>query len=275
MSTDGNTGNVEAMHDFSPPPALAGRDEVLVKTAKKIKRVGKILRGVLIAITGLALLLGVVLAVAVFFAARPDVGWWALPLGLLVGLIVGGIVFAALMLLASFGTLIFLLPWARLLASACTKHMKSELSALGLRPDRELFWKEGETLWPNMLAVDTQRRALYLNMFLRDYERLVLCPNEILDVKVERESEIHTTTTHSGGTFSMFSSGIGGDSYFFGHHYGYQSASKSRSKSVEVERAFLEIHYQRACDSAPRWVAIPFGGDRREADSMAIAIRQL
>ncbi|WP_147473774.1 hypothetical protein [Allofranklinella schreckenbergeri] len=150
----------------------------------------------------------------------------------------------------------------------------SELISLGFNTKDAHFWFDSNYFWPSkrrifasFLTLDVQRRLLYINLAECDYENLVIGANEIRDVKVERESEVHTTTTHKGGfSFALFGSGVGA---------GYHADGKSHSKSVEVERAFLEIHYQRACDAAPRWVAIPFGEDRRKADSMAIAIRQL
>lgn len=144
--------------------------------------------------------------------------------------------------------------------SACAKRMAAEAQQNGLRPVAAHQWTWPQ---PGVLALDRQNNALFACVWGNGYERLLLSPREVIGVKVERESEIHTDTKH-GGSFALFSSG----------GWGYQFGSRSKSKSVTIERAFLEIHYQREGAAAPGWVAVPYGEERREADSMAVAIQQ-
>lgn len=257
MSTDGNTGNVEAMHDFSPPPALAGCDELTLQAERQVKRrCAKLLT--------LLWVPSLLITVAAFLFVWLDKGFSA-------GLGAGSSALITMLFVSIFAFYVVFFPfWWPLknrLAKACSERRRSELLALGVQPANLYLWRDKGRLCSSLLALDVQRRLLYINLAVLDYENLVIGANEIRDVKVERESEVHTTTTHKGGfSFALFGSGVGA---------GYHADGKSHSKSVEVERAFLEIYYQRACDAAPRWVAIPFGGDRRAADSMAIAIRQL
>lgn len=151
-------------------------------------------------------------------------------------------------------------PWKAVRYSACAKRMAAEAQQNGLRPVAAHQWTWPQ---PGVLALDRQNNALFACVWGNGYERLLLSPREVIGMKVERESEIHTDTKH-GGSFAIFSSG----------GWGYQFGSRSKSKSVTIERAFLEIHYQREGAAAPGWVAVPYGEERREADSMAVAIQQ-
>lgn len=154
-----------------------------------------------------------------------------------------------------------LLPWQALRYRACTKRMVGELPALGVQPAMLHQWSAPN---PGVLALDTRQQLLYVNARSGGYQRLQLRPQDIIGVKVERESEVHTKTTH-GGSLSVFSSmGLG---YTFG--------SRSKSTSTVIERAFLEVHYQLPGQAAPAWLAVPFGENRRDADSVAAAIQRL
>ncbi|MDO5691822.1 MAG: hypothetical protein Q4G70_04975 [Pseudomonadota bacterium] len=141
------------------------------------------------------------------------------------------------------------------------KKMAQSLPGYGLQPALVHQW---HTPNPGVIALDTQNGVLFINARSSDYQRLFLKSEDIIGVKVERESEVHTTTTH-GGSLAVFSR-MG---------FGYNFGSRSKSKSVVHERAFLEIHFQQPGAAAPSWVAIPFGEARRDADSMAAAIQRL
>lgn len=152
-------------------------------------------------------------------------------------------------------------PAAAIRYGARAKAIVASLPALGVTPSLLHTWRSPT---PGGVAVDNVGRQLFVQSDGTAHERLVLQPQHIVGVKVERETELHTQTKH-GGRISAFSS-VG---------LGYTFGGRSKSKTTTVERAFLEIHYQFAADQPPGWVAIPFGEKRRDADAMAAAIQRL
>ncbi|WP_147473479.1 hypothetical protein [Allofranklinella schreckenbergeri] len=264
MDTDASSETVEVVN--SPPPRkFSERDEQALIRQKMQERMKKQKRLVRLVFRWIGFPLLVFLIIQFFLVApRKSIDFLWLFLIILALYLIG-----RLLQLIIFWIFLFpFLAWrAMRMINEANQRRNSGLVSLGLNIEDIYFWEKSRFNWPSFLALDVKRRLLYINLAERDYEDLVIGANEIRDVKVERESEVHTTTTHKGGfSFALFGSGVGA---------GYHADGKSHSKSVEVERAFLEIYYQRACDAAPRWVAIPFGEDRRKADSMAIAIRQL
>lgn len=152
-------------------------------------------------------------------------------------------------------------PYRALQYRGALKRMQADLPGLGVQLAMQHQWSAPT---PGVLALDTRQGLLYANARDTDYQRLLLRRQDILGAKVERESEVHTQTRH-GGSLAVFSSaGIG-----------YNFGSRSKSTSKVVERAFLEIHYQLPGAPAPGWLAVPFGEDRRAADSFAVAIQRL
>ncbi len=152
-------------------------------------------------------------------------------------------------------------PAAAIRYAARVKAIAASLPELGITPTLLHAWR---TPTPGAVAVDGGNRLLFVQSAGTGHERLLLQAEHIVGVKVERETELHTQTKHSGRT-SVFSSGG------LGHTFG----GKSRSKTIAIDRAFLEIHYQFSADTSPGWVAVPFGEKRRDADAMAAAIQRM
>ncbi|MDO4794867.1 MAG: hypothetical protein Q4A28_02875 [Brachymonas sp.] len=151
-------------------------------------------------------------------------------------------------------------PYKAIRYSACAKRMAAALPGYGLQQTLTHQWHLPA---PGVLALDSRQSTLFLQTADTDYHRLFLHPGQIVEVKVERESEVHTQTRHSGSIGVFSRAGIG-----------YNFGSKSSSKSVVIERAFLEVHYQQSNQLSPNWIAIPYGENRRDADAMAMAIRR-
>ena len=72
-----------------------------------------------------------------------------------------------------------------------------------------------------VIAVDRNARKLYVQNYETAYRRLILEPSQIIGAKVERETEMNTTTKH-GGRISIFSR-IG-----LGYTFGGKSRSRTR-----------------------------------------------
>ena len=139
-------------------------------------------------------------------------------------------------------------PYRFIRYSACIKEMIKTLPSYGIDPELIHRWRLPK---PSLMALDTQQSVLMLQTPATDYYRLFLRAGEILEIKVERKTVVETKTEHNE---------------FF---------SSSSSKSVAIESAFLEIHYQRFNDQAPEWIVIPYGEARQDADAMAVAIRRI
>ena len=143
---------------------------------------------------------------------------------------------------------------------SCISEIKATVRQMGINFSMEQLWINPS---PGIIVVDVKQRLVFVESAGTNYYRLVLKPEHIVGAKVEREIENHTHTKHSGGT------------YIYGKGIGYKFGGRSSSTTTTIERAFLEIHYRFGNDVAPSWVTIPFGSNRREAESMVIAIRQL
>jgi len=157
--------------------------------------------------------------------------------------------------------LVVLGPMAAVRYGACLKRIAADLPGLGISPSIQWTWKSPG---PGLIAIDTQRRLVFIESEGTGYHRLILEPAQVIGAKVERTTELHTQTKHSG-SFSVFSrSGLG-----------YNFGGKSKSKTSVVERAFLELHCVRSQGAAPMSLVVPFGPDRRSADSMAVAIMHM
>ncbi|MFC0389655.1 hypothetical protein [Muricoccus vinaceus] len=118
---------------------------------------------------------------------------------------------------------------------------------------------------PGAMAVLGEGRLAVVSFETR-YEELNLKPEQIASARVEREQTLHTVTQESG----RFTVGAGG-SLFLGYTFG----GKSRSKTTVDEYAYLEIQYQLSPNGSVRWLAIPFGSARQEAESWAVAISRM
>lgn len=136
------------------------------------------------------------------------------------------------------------------------------IPSLGLIPTKMAYWQDSG---PNCLVVDLNNRVVFLDLAKLSYNFLFLNPHQILGAKVEREIKHETTTKESGRT-SVFSTGVG---------LGYTFGGKTKSTTKSTETAFLELHYRLNESDAPRWVVIPFGSNRQEAESIMLTINQL
>lgn len=157
---------------------------------------------------------------------------------------------------------LILKPLALVRYGARLKEIETQMiPQLGLTPSMQWSWKLPS---PGIIVMDQQKRVVFVESADTQFYQLVLKPNQIIGAKVERETELHTKTTHSG-SFSIFS--MAGFGYTFG--------SRSKSKTKAIDRAFLELHYVYDDQSAPSLVVIPFGTQRRSADSMVVALTQI
>jgi hypothetical protein len=126
-------------------------------------------------------------------------------------------------------------------------------------------WSSWKTPLPQFLAIDPGRRSLFIESPDTGYRALVLSPEQIAEVKVEREQVVETKTSHgSRMTYSFGSTGLG-----------MVGGGSSRSTSKVIETAFLEISYVLNSASTPTRVVLAFGTDRRGADDWVIAIRHM
>jgi len=173
---------------------------------------------------------------------------------LIIGLIIAGIV------IWIYNRLV-VRPAAAIRYAARAKAIAASLPGLGITPTLMHVWRAPT---PGAVAIDGGRQLLFVQCEGTGHERLVLQAGHIVGVRVERETELHTQTKH-GGRISAFSNG----------GLGYTFGGKSSSKTVAIDRAFLEVHYQFSADASPGWVAVPFGDKRRDADAMAAAIQRM
>lgn len=179
------------------------------------------------------------------------------------GVLVGG---AGALIVARLAVVIavsaVLRPSRNLRFRSAAKKLGSRLSAAGDLSCRPCTWYTGS---PGAFAL-TKGGELLLADRSSDYELLRLTPDRIADVSVEREVTQVTQTRHSGRTV------IGGVSGgLFG---GWVSGGRSTSVSREVDEAYLEIRYQLEANGHVFVSVVPFGSDRRAADSACSMIRR-
>lgn len=229
----------------------AGRDEEAYSTVRHVEFISS-------CVTLGVLFLCLLIIVGTFFFNIIKEG---LSSALLNGIFTLAIMIGAFILFNGLLQNLVVAPYRSVRYGRIQKHMTQMPSALGLHPSILHSWRLPT---PGLLTLDSGRDLLYINMHAFNYRPLLLAGSDIVGAKVERESEVHTKTTH-GGSLGVFSR-IG---------IGYNFGSSSKSKSVVVERAFLEIHYQRSTDNVPGWVAIPYEENRRDADSVAAAINRI
>lgn len=161
-------------------------------------------------------------------------------------------------LLVAIYNLLILGPFRAVRYRTRVKAIAADIPNVGLTPTMIQTWAFP---YPGVIAIDRARALVFIQSEGTGHQRFVLGPDNIVGVKVEREGELHTQSQHSGYTAS-------------GDHVGTFRGS-SKSKTTTVEKAFLEIHYQFDSYAAPGWFVVPFGTDRRAADSMAAVIQGL
>jgi hypothetical protein len=147
---------------------------------------------------------------------------------------------------------------------ACVNRM-SDWANRALTVARYNTWKSPV---PSFLAIDTGRKLLFVEGPTTDFYGLILRGQQIVDVKVEREQHIETTTKHSGRF-------IYGGALRGGFGIGRLGGGTSKSKSKVVEQAFLEIVFSVSRDGTPSRIVFNFGEARRAADDWVLMIGQM
>lgn len=140
---------------------------------------------------------------------------------------------------------------------ACVAQMRAEMIQR-VTPAKERTWKAP---LPAILALDTERRLLAIESPDTDYQLLTLRPDQILDVKIEREQITKTTTKYSSRLFLP--------------DLGIIGRGRSSSTSKTIERAFLELVFVLRQPDIPGRAVFNFGNQRREADDWLLAIRNM
>lgn len=99
------------------------------------------------------------------------------------------------------------------------------------------------------------------------FEPLIIPADSILDTKVEKRSELVTSTRHSGRSI------IGGGSGSLG--VGYMSGGASQSVTRALNEFFLEVRYQLQKNGPVSTLVIPGGDNHRVVEELSAAIRRL
>lgn len=185
---------------------------------------------------------------------------WNVTGGLLIGA-AGALIVARLAVAIAVG--VVLRPSRNLRFRFAAKKLGSRLRAADDLSCPPCTWYTGA---PGAFAL-TKEGELLLADRSSDYELLRLTPDRIADVSVEREVTQVTQTRHSGRTVI---GGVGGG--LFG---GWVSGGRSTSVSSQVEEAYLEIRYQLEPNRPVAVAVVPFGADRRAADSACATILRL
>lgn len=126
-----------------------------------------------------------------------------------------------------------------------------------------LSWTIGA---PGAMAMTRSGEVVILDR-AHEYAPLRLVPDQIADVRVERQSQQFTQTHHGGRTSLM---GLGGS---FGAAYTMGGASTSVTSTVE--NYALEIRYQLEKNGPVSTITVPGGSDRRVVEELCATIRRL
>jgi hypothetical protein len=182
---------------------------------------------------------------------------WHVTGGVLIGA-VGALIVARLAVAIAIG--VVLRPNRNLRFRSAAKKLGLRLKAVGDLSCPACTWYTGTH---GAFAL-TKGGELLLADRSSDYELLRLTPDQIAGVSVEREVTQVTQTRHSGRTVI---GGVGG-----GLFAGWVSGGRSTSVSREREEAYLEIRYQLEANGPVAVAVVPFGADRRAADSACATI---
>jgi hypothetical protein len=143
------------------------------------------------------------------------------------------------------------------------KKLSSRLRAAADLTSAPCTWYLGV---PGAFALTTGGELLLVDRS-SGYELLRLTREQIAGVSVERNLTQVTQTRHSGRSVI---GGFGGG--LFG---GWVSGGRSTSVSRDIEEAYLEIRYQLEPNGLVGVAVVPFGADRRTADSACAMIARL
>ena len=182
---------------------------------------------------------------------------WHVTGGVLVGAAVALIV-ARIAVAIAVG--VVLRPSRALRFRSAAKKLGARLRAAADLTSSPCTWYTGA---PGAFALTSQGELLLADRST-GYELLRLTPDQIAEVSVERELTQVTQTRHSGRTVI---GGVGGG--LFG---GWVSGGRSTSVSSQVEEAYLEIRYQLEANGPVAVAVVPFGADRRAADSACATV---
>jgi hypothetical protein len=117
---------------------------------------------------------------------------------------------------------------------------------------------------PGLIALDPLRRLLFVECRRTGYHGLLLRPDQIVDIAVEREQIIDTTTTHGPQMiFAPFES------------LGLLSGGQSHSTATVYDTAVLEIAFVRSEQVGVERVTVDFGGRRRVADDWRLSVNRM
>lgn len=138
-----------------------------------------------------------------------------------------------------------------------SKNLANQLPTV-LQANEVYTWEN----YPGIIAVDRKQRLILIQNYFNEYQPLILIPEQILAINIERESTIHSKTKQGMTT------------HLFGKGWGFSFGGRSKTTSQVVNSIFLEIHFQLE-NAGNSWISIPFGGDHRHAESFALTLRNL
>lgn len=184
---------------------------------------------------------------------------WNVTGGVLIGA-AGALIIARLAVAIAVG--VVLRPSRALRFRSAAKKLGSRLKVAGDLSCPPCTWYTGA---PGAFALTNGGELLVADRST-GYELLRLLPDQIAEVSVERELTQVTQTRHSGRTVI---GGMGG-----GLVGGWVGGGRSTSVSRELEEAYLEIRYQLVANGPVAVAVVPFGADRRAADSACALIRR-
>lgn len=141
--------------------------------------------------------------------------------------------------------------------------LRSQLQASGDIAVGPYSWTVGA---PGAMGMTRSGEVVILDHAHR-YAPLRLAPDQIADVRVERQSQQFTQTHHAGRTSLM---GLGGS---FGA--AYTMGGRSTSVTSTVDEYALEIRYQLEKNGPVNTVTVPGGSDRRVVEELCATIRRL
>jgi len=169
-------------------------------------------------------------------------------------IVVGAIYFAAIVCLYLF----VIGPLRIVLFPKCARDMRKAIQKFATTNK----WSAWYYPYPGIIALDMDKKFLYVEGHMTDYHVFRLAPWQIIDAKIEREQTLNTTTHHSPRMTYTTSFGLG----FIG-------GGRSTSTTKVSEAAFLEISFRETENALPERLVLPFGESRRDADDWILALQ--
>lgn len=142
----------------------------------------------------------------------------------------------------------------------CARRLIARAESL-LRPVILEAWKHPS---PGIIALDPRQRRLFVLCRRTGFCGLLLAPEQIVDVKVERTQTVETVTRHGARMiFTPFNS------------FGLLGGGQSRSTATVYDWASLEISFVRSEAVGVERVSVDFGGRRQMADDWLLSLHRL